>query len=82
MYFLSERSENHKSTEWLGLEGTLKSTQFQPPVMGRAATQQLRLPRAPCNLALNTPGMGHPQLLWAAVPGPHSLPNKEFVPNI
>jgi len=37
--------------KWLGLEGTLKTIHFQAPVMGRAATQQLRLPRAPSNVA-------------------------------
>ena len=39
--------------EWLGLEGTSKIIQSQPSAMGRAATQQLRLPRAPSNLALS-----------------------------
>jgi len=38
--------------------------------MGRAATQQLRLPRAPSNLALSTSRDGAPQLSWAAVPVP------------
>ena len=36
--------------EWLRLEGTLKIIQFQPSAMGRAATHQIRLPRAPSNL--------------------------------
>ena len=39
--------------EWLRLEGTLKIIQFQPSAMGRAATHQIRLPRAPFNLTLN-----------------------------
>ena len=46
--------------EWLRLEGTLKPIQFQPPAVGRAATQQLRLPRAPSNLALSTSRGGTP----------------------
>ena len=44
----------HRITEWLELEGTLKLIQFQLPATGRAATHQLRLPRAPSSLALNT----------------------------
>ena len=44
----------------LWLEGTLKPTQPQPPAMGRAATQQLRLPRAPSSLALNASRDGAP----------------------
>jgi len=35
------------------LEGALKTIQFQLPAVGRAATHQLRLPRAPSKLALN-----------------------------
>jgi len=35
------------------------------PAMSRAAPHQLRLPRAPSNLASRD---GGPQLLWAAVP--------------
>ena len=46
---------NHRITEQLGLEGPLKPTQFQPSAMGRAATHhQLRLPRPPSDLTLNT----------------------------
>jgi len=44
----------HRITEWLELEGTLKLIQFQPPAVGRAGPRQLRLPRAPSNLALNS----------------------------
>ena len=68
---------HHFITEWLKLEGTLKIILFQPPAMGRA-THQLRLPRAPFNLALSASRMGHPQLPWAAVPGPHHPPSEEF----
>jgi len=58
---------NHHIAEWLGLEGPLKPPHFQPPAVGRAAPRQLRLPRAPSNLALTPPQMAHPQPLWAAV---------------
>jgi len=51
--FRSNQAKDHRITEWLGLEGALKPTQFQPPAVGRAAPQQLRLPRAPSNLALS-----------------------------
>ena len=47
-------------TGWLGLKGTLKPSQLQRPVMGRVATHQTRLPRAPSNLALNTSEDGAP----------------------
>ena len=51
--------QNHrKIIEWLGLEGTSMHT-------------QLRQPRAPSNLALNTSRDGAPWLLWAAVPASH-----------
>jgi len=39
--------------------------------MCRVAPHQLRLSRAPSNLALSTSRDGAPQLLWAAVPEPH-----------
>ena len=64
----------------VGLEGTSKPIQFQPPVMG-SAIQQLRLPRAPSSLALSASRDGAAWLLWAAVPGPHSH-SEEFLPNI
>jgi len=44
--------------EWFVLEETLKPTQLQPPAMGRAAPHQLRIPRAPSNLALSIQGWG------------------------
>jgi len=43
----------------VGLEGTLKPTQSQLPAMG-SATYQLRLPRAPSNLAFSTSRDGAP----------------------
>ena len=46
--------------EWIGLEGTLKPIHPQCPAMGRVATHQLRLPRAPSNLALSTTRDGAP----------------------
>jgi len=50
--------------------------------MGRAAPHQLRLPRAPSNMALSASRDGAPQLLWAAVPAPHHPLGKEFPPDI
>ena len=64
------------------VESDFKEHLAPSPAMGRADSHQLRLPRAPSNLALNTPGMGHPQLLWAAVPGPHHPHNEEYLPNV
>ena len=55
---------HHRIIEWLRLKGTLKIIELQPPCNGQVATHEIRLPRAPSSLALNTPGMGHPQLLW------------------
>ena len=55
----SQLSMNHTITGLFGLKGTLKPTQCQPPAMGRAAIHQIRLPRAPSNLAFSAPGMGH-----------------------
>jgi len=43
----------HRITAWFGLEGIFKLTQFLPPAMGRAAAQQVRLLRAPSDLALS-----------------------------
>jgi len=54
----------------------------QPLAMGRAAPHQLRLPRAPSNLALSASRDGAQQLLWAAVPVPHRPLSEEFPPNI
>ena len=48
----------------------------------RAAPHQLRLPRAPSNLALSASRDGAPQLLWAAVPAPHRPLGKGFLPNL
>jgi len=41
-----------KITEWLGLEDTWQDHLVPTPAVGRAATHQLRLPRAPSNPAL------------------------------
>ena len=53
---------NHKMG-WVGRDP--KANQPQSSAVGRAATQQLRLPRAPSNLGLNASRDGAPQLLWA-----------------
>lgn len=36
--------------EWLGLEGTIKTIQFQLPAMGKNTSQCIKLPRALSNL--------------------------------
>lgn len=40
--------------EWFGLEGTLKTIQFQPPYCEQGYLPQTRLFKAPSSLALNT----------------------------
>jgi len=66
--------------DWVGRE--LKAHPVPTPCHGLAAPHQLRLPRAPSNLALSTSRDGHSQLLWAAVPVPHHPLSKELHPNI
>jgi len=65
-------SQNHRM---VGLEGTSRLTQLQPPTTGRATnlhiSYQPRLPRAPSNPALNTSRDG-----W----GIHSLCGQLFQP--
>jgi len=75
------KSWNHRIIEWLR-EGILKILQFQFSSVPTPAPHQLRLPRAPSNLALSTSRDGVPQLLWAAVPAPHCPLSKKFPPNI
>ncbi|PKU34347.1 otofhypothetical protein [Limosa lapponica baueri] len=64
---------SHGIIEWFGLEGILKTIQFQPPVLGRDTSHQTRLLQAPSNLALNPSrdGVELPSicLLQAAQPG-------------
>jgi len=47
--------------------------------MGKVANHQLRLPRAPPNLALSTFRDGAPTALWEAVPVPHYTLSKQFL---
>ena len=71
----------YRITEQFGLEGP-QSPQGPISAVGRAAPHQLRLPRAPSNLALSASRDGAPQLLWAAVPAPHCPLGKEFPSDI
>jgi len=64
MSFSTALWDSLRIIERLGLEGTLKTTQAQPPIVGRVATHWISLSIAPSNLALNISQMGHPQLLW------------------
>jgi len=61
-------SHNHRIV-WVG--GDFKALPAPTPCHGLVVPHQLRLPRSPSNLALSTSRDGAPQLLWAAVPGPH-----------
>ena len=66
--YQSANMRNHR-TVWAGRDFKAHATPI--PTVGRAAPHQLRLPRAPSNLALSASRDGAPQLLWAAVPVPH-----------
>jgi len=50
--------------------------------MDRVAMHQIKLLRAPSNLALNASSDGAAKALWAAVQGPHHSLSEEFLPNI
>jgi len=64
---------------WIGRG--LKYHPFPTLCHGLLATHWLRLPRAPSSLALSTSRDGAPQLLRAAVPGPHCPLSNEFPSN-
>jgi len=78
------QQEWHRNTEpqngWVG--GDLKAHPALSSCHGSAAAQQVRLEKGPSSLAWSACRDVHPQLLWAAVPGPHRPPSKEFLPNI
>ena len=48
----------HGVTDWFGLEGTLKITQFQPHAVGKDTSHYPKLLQAPSSLTLDIPGMG------------------------
>jgi len=60
------------------LEEPSKISSSNLTAMGRAAAQQLRLPRDPSSLALSASRDGAPTALWAAVPGPHCPLSEKF----
>ena len=68
-------SHNHRIV-WVG--GDFKALPAPTPCHGLVVPHQLRLPRAPSNLALSTSRDGSPTALWAAVPGPHHPFSKKF----
>jgi len=75
------RCRNHRTTEWLRLEEPLKTIEFQIPTMAWMPPSNLVCPGpTPCSWA--PAGFGHPQPLWAAVPGPHCPLSKMFLLNI
>ena len=68
----------HRIIKWLRLEGILKIIELQPPAVSRVATHlEIRLPGPHPAQHGAPPGMGHPQLLWAADPGPYSPLSEE-----
>ena len=44
---------DHGLTDWFGWEGTFRGHPVQPPAMGRDISNQMRVLRAPSNLAWN-----------------------------
>ncbi|KAJ7422675.1 hypothetical protein WISP_36918 [Willisornis vidua] len=58
------RSYNHHHAEWFVLEGTFKFISFQSSGRNRDTFHYTTLLQALSSLALNTPEMGWPQLLW------------------
>ena len=60
---VTESQNNRGGLSWEG--------PHSPPSPNPCRPHQLRLPRAPSNLALSASRDGAPQLLWAAVPAPH-----------
>ena len=54
-----------ESQNGLGWKGLYRSSRSNPPTMSRDTFHQPRLLKDPSSLALNMPGSGHPQLLWA-----------------
>jgi len=72
-------SWNHRM---VGLEGTLAIIEPNPMGWhGLVALHQVRLPRAPSNLILNTSRSTH-SFSEKPVPGPHHPLNEELIPNI
>ncbi|KAK4818643.1 hypothetical protein QYF61_016614 [Mycteria americana] len=53
VYRLNFRGAHIRIIAWFGLEGTFTGHLVQPPAMGRDIFHQIRLLRAPSNLALN-----------------------------
>jgi len=66
------------STEWLGLEVTIKITQFQP-LLWAGCPSPAQAAQGPPSLALSTFKGGVPTALWAAVPPSHQ-PLKRKIP--
>ena len=65
------KAQNHRITELLRLEKTLKLIK-----------SKIRLSWAPSNLALNSSRVGAPNLSGHPVPVPHHLRSKTFLPNL
>jgi len=72
----------HRIIEWLRLEGTLKIIKLQSPFpWAGLPPHQIRLPRAPSSLALNSSRDGAPTALWAASASASPLSELKTFPN-
>ena len=82
-YAGQEGSQNHRITEWFGLEGTLKIIRFQPP-----CHEQGHLPPDQAAQSSIQPGLEHCQgggshsFSEQPVPVPHHPHGEEFLPII
>jgi len=82
-YFLLALKGNHRITEWLGLEGTLRITELQPPAMGRVALTRPSCPGRHPTCPWMPPGIwGTHSFSGQPVPSPHNPLSKEFLPNL
>jgi len=70
----------HKSPNSLGWCGPQSPSSSKPPAMGWLPPTTSGCPRSHPTRSWMPPDMGHPQLLWAAVPGPHLPQSKKFLP--
>jgi len=77
-----EAEQSHRLIEWLGSEGSSRIIKSQPPCCRPATRSSTRSdPRAPSNLALNTPRDGASKTSLG-VPAPHHLLSEKLFPSI
>jgi len=75
---LGELSQNHRITEWLELEGPSSPSSSSCPDMGLLPFTSSDCPGPHPTCPWTLKGMEHPQLLSAAVPGPHPIWGKKW----